>query len=228
MRLTACAAKALIAFAALATAIAVGPAPASGHAEGDSQTLSMETDGNTLTAMWTAPADDLLVLGALTGAIPEQREYVFELDEDGDHEQVGDSDAQLLADSPEVADYLAEHVTVRQNGNECPVEVDLSELAHHGAELTFECRDPVEAVQVEVTTLTDADPEYRTLVSAEDADEDHFLYTSAESVHEWHFDAGAGGPQAAVLLAAGAALLILIATAVVFAMRRLNTRALAR
>lgn len=220
MRLTG---PALAGLAALAILGAAGPAEA--HPLGDPQTVRLSADGHQVTALWTAAPDDLLVLGSLTGAIPERREYVFDLDPDAEPAPVGETDAELLTSSPEVADYLTEHITVRQDGRDCPAEVDLAGLIGDGAELTFTCPEPVDDIEIEVTTLTDADRAYRTVAFAEAADPEQHLFNAAEPSREWNFNATGTGERSRltpVVLGAG---LVLAAATVVAALRRLNRTA---
>ncbi|GAB3661711.1 hypothetical protein [Glycomyces tarimensis] len=217
MRLTATV-RVLLGLTALATAGAVGAAPAAAHPLGDPQTVRLTADGSRVKALWTAPPDDLVVLGSVTGAIPDQREYVFDLGADAEPAPVGETDAELLTGSRAVADYLAEHIRVGQDGRECPAEVDLAALVDEGAELVFACPEPVTAVEVEVTMLTDADPAYRTVAFADGAAPEQHLYTVGDPVAEWRFDATAAeegrdwfAPVAlAVAIAASAAAAVVV------------------
>jgi hypothetical protein len=199
-------------------------APAAAHPLGDPQTLRLSADGDQVTALWTAPADDLLVLGAVTGVLADRREYVFDLNPDGEPEPVGDSDADLLRSSTEVADYLAANITVTQEGHSCPAEVDLIGLVEAGAELVFSCETEVSEVTVTVTALTDADPAYRTVVFAEGGDREQQLYSADAPSAVWRFDASATGSRWAVLAAVGAVAVVVAATAVI-GLRRLRKAA---
>lgn len=217
--------------AAAALAFAAAPAPAAAHPLGDPQTVRLSADGDEVTAVWTAPPDDLLVLGSITGVLADRREYVFDLNPDGEPEPVGDSDAELLRSSDAVADYLAANLTVTQEGRACPAEVDLSGLVDDGAELVFRCAAEVSEVTVTVTALTDADPAYRTVAFAEGANRDLLLYSLDSPTADWRFDAGAtdpaalaAGPGWAVFAAIGTVAAVL-AAAVAFGLRRLRKAA---
>ncbi|GAB3998411.1 hypothetical protein GCM10029992_24130 [Glycomyces albus] len=223
MPLTGPARAVLTGLAALAVLGAASPAEA--HPLGDPQTVRLSADGHQVTALWTAAADDLLVLGSLTGAIPERREYVFDLDPDAEPAPVGETDAELLSSSPDVADYLAEHITVRQDGRQCPAEVDLAGLVGDGAELTFTCPEPVADVEIEVTTLTDADSAYRTVAFAEAADPEQHLFNAGDPRRDWNFSATRTGQRSWLTPAALAAGLVLAAATAVAALRRLNRTA---
>jgi hypothetical protein len=195
---------------ALAGAVAVtlgAAAPVAAHPLGDPQTVRLDAEGRRVTAVWTAAPDDLLVLGSLTGALRGQREYVFETGAGGGPEPVGDGDAERLAASGAVADYLAANITVSQDGRDCPAEVDLGGLVADGAELVFTCEREVAAVDVTVTVLTDADPAYRSVAFAEAADREQLLYTGDRPTAAWRFDAPtAESPSWTVMASIGAAL----------------------
>ncbi len=223
MRLTtrACA----VGLAAMAFGVAVPPVSVAAHPLGDPQTVRLSAEGDQVTARWSAPPDDLLVLGSVTGVLADRREYVFDMGADGEPEPVGDSDADLLTASDEVADYLAANITVTQDGRECPAEVDLSGLVDDGAELVFTCGSAVTAVDVAVTMLTDADPAYRTVAFAEAADREQQLYSADSPSAAWRFDVNAaGGANWAVITAIGAVLVLVAVTAFV-ALRRLRRAA---
>jgi hypothetical protein len=147
---------------------------------------------------WSAPSDDLLVLGGMVGALPDRREIVFDVSPDAPPEPVGETDADRLIASSEVAAYLAEHVTVRQAGAACPVEVRLDGLLDDGAELVFDCGEQVEDVEIEVTVLTDAHEAYRTVALGDGSTApDRALYTVDDTTMTWTFGAEAAGPAAA-------------------------------
>jgi len=210
---------------AAALALAAAAAPAAAHPLGDPQTVRLSAEGREVTALWTAAADDLLVLGSLTGAIKGQREYVFDLGAGGDPEPLGDTDADLLMASAAVADYLAANITVTQDGRDCPAEVDLSGLIGYGAELVFTCDRAVSGVDVAVTVLTDVDPAYRTVAFAEAADREQYLYAVDTPSAAWRFDARAErGSNWAVPVSVGA-VLMLVVVAGVLGLRRLRSAA---
>jgi hypothetical protein len=214
-----------VGLAALAFAAAAPPASAAAHPLGDPQTVRLAAEGDQVTARWSAPPDDLLVLGSVTGVLADRREYVFDMGADGEPEPVGDTDADLLAASDEVADYLAANITVTQEGRACPAEVDLSGLVDDGAELVFTCDSPITVIDIAVTMLTDADPAYRTVAFAEAADREQQLYTADSPSAAWRFDThAADGGNSAMLIVIGAVLVIVAATAFV-ALRRLRRAA---
>jgi hypothetical protein len=202
----------VVAIGAAGALALAGAAPAAAHPLGDPQTVRLAAEGRQVTAVWSAAPDDLLVLGAVTGALDDRREYVFETGAGGEPEPVGDSDAERLAASDAVAGYLAAHLTVAQGGRDCPAEVDLSDLTGDGAELVFTCERDVAAVDVAVTVLTDADPAYRTVAFAEAADRDRLLYTDESPTAAWRFDArSTSGPGWEGPASIGAAMLLVAA-----------------
>lgn len=200
-------------------------APAAAHPLGDPQTVRLAAEGHRVTALWSAAPDDLLVLGAVTGALDGRREYVFQTGPGGAVAPVGDGDAERLTASGAVADYLAANITVSQDGTDCPAEVDLAGLVEDGAELVFTCEREVAAVDVAITVLTDADPAYRSVALAEAADRERRLYTGESTTATWRFDARpAGGRSWATAAWIGAAALF-VAAGCVFGLGRLRKAA---
>jgi hypothetical protein len=217
------------ALGAVVSVLAGTPAPAGAHPLGDPQTVHLAASGNEVTARWTAPPDDLLVLGSVTGVLADRREYVFDLGAGGEPEPVGDSDADKLTAASEVADYLREHITVTQDGRACPAEVDLEDLVEDGAALVFTCDREIEAVEVGVTMLTDADPAYRTVAFADggtvDGGTEQQLYGSDTSSATWHFDADAASGEGWPMVAAIGGVLVLVVATSVVGLRRLRSAA---
>ncbi|MDA1362817.1 hypothetical protein O1R50_24585 [Glycomyces luteolus] len=203
--------------------------PAGAHPLGDPQTVHLAASGNEVTARWSAPPDDLLVLGSVTGVLADRREYVFDLGAGGEPEPVGDSDADKLTAAREVAEYLSEHITVAQDGRECPAEVDLEGLTEDGAVLVFTCDREIATVDVAVTMLTDADPAYRTVAFADGGTvggkSEQQLYSAEAPTATWHFDArAAGGADWPMVAAIGGVLVLVVAMSVV-GLRRLRSAA---
>jgi hypothetical protein len=166
------------------------------HPFGEPQTVRLSAEGDVVTVRWTAPSDDLLAVGGAVGALPDRRELVFDLAPDGTPEPVGQTDAERLVTSIAFADYLAEHVSVRQGGDPCPVDVRLDELVEDGAELRFRCPGVVGEVEVEVTTLTDLHDAYRTVALGDGTSPARSLYTAGEASHTWTFGEAADRGQA--------------------------------
>ena len=163
------------------------------HPFGDPQTLEVGRDGSDPSVVhvnWkVGAADDLTLLGIHLEVLPEDRVML-----DGAISYDA-ADAALVAESPEVADYALDHVVVSAGGQECEGAVDaIGDLTTEGADLTFTCAGPVDGVSVEVTTLTDLHPAYRTLATGPDGQ--HAVYGSDSTTHDWVLPAvtGAAGP----------------------------------
>lgn len=169
---------------------AAGP---TAHPFGDPQTLEVardDADASVVHVTWkVGAADDLTLLGIHLEVLPEDRVM---LDGAISYEV---EDAGLVAAAPAVADYALDHVVVSAGGSECEGTVEsVGDLTGEGADLAFTCAQPVESVSVEVTTLTDLHPAYRTLATGPDGQ--HAVYGSDSPVHEWNLPAavGAAGP----------------------------------
>lgn len=163
------------------------------HPFGDPQTLEVTRDGSDPSVVhvtWkVGAADDLTLLGIHLGVLPEDRVML-----DGAISYDA-ADAALVAESPQLADYALEHVIVTSGGQECAGAVDaVGDLATEGADLAFSCSAPVERVSVEVTTLTDLHPAYRTLATGPDGQ--HAVYGSDSTVHDWALPAVPGSTTA--------------------------------
>lgn len=163
------------------------------HPFGDPQTLEVtrdDADASVVHVTWkVGAADDLTLLGIHLEVLPEDRVML-----DGAISYEAE-DAGLVADAPEVVDYALDHVVVTAGGSECEGAVaSIGDLTSEGADLAFTCARPVESVSVEVTTLTDLHPAYRTLATGPDGQ--HAVYGSDSPVHDWTLPAvaGAAGP----------------------------------
>jgi ABC-type nickel/cobalt efflux system permease component RcnA len=166
----------------------VGAGSAYAHPFGDPQTVRITADGAHVTTIWSAPADDVVLLGGVLGALPGRREIVFDADPGGVPEPVSSSDAELIASSPDVHAYIEERLVVRQDGQPCQPEVSLQDLAGEGAQVVFTCPRRVTTVDIEITLLTDLHPGYRTVALSQGASEPgRTLYTAQSTVHSWTF-----------------------------------------
>lgn len=152
------------------------------HPFGDPQTLEVSADASDPAVVhltWkVGAADDLTLLGIHLGVLPEDRVML-------DGAVTYDAgDPALVADSPEVADYALDHVVVRSAGADCAGEVaEVGDLTAEGARLVFTCPAPVASATVEVTTLTDLHPAYRTLATGPDGQ--HQVYAAGAGSYEW-------------------------------------------
>lgn len=192
------------------------PAAAAAHPFGDPLTARVSADGSVVTIRWSAPSDDLVMLGGAVGALPARQEVVFETGPDGDPEPVSASAAEVITSSPAVTDYLRANLAVRQNDVPCPSEVSIGELLEGGALMTFTCPEHVQEVDIEITALTDLHEAYRTVAVGDGASRpDEVLYTSGDSIATWSFQSGGptsnsqgSGSKAWWVIAAGSVLLI--------------------
>ncbi|MEU6646866.1 hypothetical protein ABZ863_30615 [Saccharomonospora sp. NPDC046836] len=202
--------------------------PAAGaHPFGEPQRVQLSAAGSTVTVRWSAPADDLLLLGGLVGALTERRSIAFDVGPGASPEPVGETDADRLIASDEVAAYLAERVSVRQQGVSCPVDVQLAELVGDGAQLVFDCPRAVESVEIGVSTLTDVNAAYRIVALGDGTTSpDRSLYTAEHAVMTWTFGAepasGGSGTTVWQWLVAGLAGASVVAALAIHTYRRRN------
>ncbi|WP_211348910.1 hypothetical protein [Nocardioides litoris] len=192
------AAAALVAWLAAATLAAP---PAAAHPFGDPQTVEVAGTGDgEVRVRWRAGAgDDLTALAQHLGLLPAERVLLdgAVLTEPGD--------ADLLAGSDALSGYLLGHVRVTADGRGCPGRTaPVADLAVDGVDLLFACGTgaPVGAAEVEVTTLTDLHPAYRTLATGPDGQ--RAAYDAGHPVHAFALADGTGGGTRSS--AAGAAL----------------------
>lgn len=147
--------------ALLLTALSASPAIA--HPFGPPPQAAVVAEGATVTVTWSAEPDDLFSLGQATGALAQRQTFVFDDGVPVDSDGAASIDEQIAA-APEIQDYLGSHILVRQDAAGCPLRDVSTELINDaGARLTYDCPEPVEAVELEVTALTDLDPAYRTV-----------------------------------------------------------------
>ncbi|WP_408898129.1 hypothetical protein ACJ5H2_03260 [Nocardioides sp. R1-1] len=203
------------------------------HPFGDPQTVEIARDADdpaVVQVTWkVGAADDLTLLGIHLGVLPEDRVML-------DGAIAYDAgDAALVREAPAVQAYLLDHVTVSAAGRECTGEVAATgDLVAQGAQLAFTCAATVEEASVEVTTLTDLHPAYRTLATGPDGQ--HQVYASDTSSHAWALGPATGtaapseqslgtGASAALQIGGvlGAALLLAAAGALVARRRRTVT-----
>ncbi|MBM7516561.1 hypothetical protein [Nocardioides nitrophenolicus] len=152
------------------------------HPFGDPQTVDISADPAdpaVVHVTWkVGAADDLTLLGIELGVLPEDRVLL-----DGAI-TYDDGDAALVQRAPQVETYLLDHVAVSSAGEQCPGQLaESGDLIADGADLVFSCAGPVAAASVEVTTLTDLHPAYRTLATGPDGQ--HQVYGSDAASHDW-------------------------------------------
>ncbi|WP_436697983.1 hypothetical protein [Nocardioides sp. BYT-33-1] len=152
------------------------------HPFGDPQTVEIAadpTDPAVVHVTWkVGAADDLTLLGIHLGVLPEDRVML-----DGAI-SYDDGDATLVEQAPEVREYLLEHVAVSADGRACTGRVEATgDLIADGADLVFACPTPPARATVEVSTLTDLHPAYRTLATGPDGQ--HRVYSADAPRHDW-------------------------------------------
>lgn len=215
-------------FAALATTTSLaGASPAAAHPLGPPQTLHLAAQGSRVDLTWHAAVDDLVALGLEIGVLGEARTFVYDqgvlVAEESDP-----SEAALLAEAPELRDYLLSHIVVRQNGTVCTGRVIVTDrLVEDGARLRYDCPDPIDTIVVETSTLTDVHPAYRTLATSVDAQ--RAVYTADHREQAWDLSNGAEGgsafrADALPLSAAGVAAVLAAVLAAGAAWRRRHRR----
>lgn len=172
------------------------PAPALAHPFGAPQTIRIAAESDQVTIRWQAPADDLRMLGGALGALPDRQVVVIE--PGAVPSPVGPSEADLLRGSHQLADYLATHILVRQDGVPCPSVVDLDDLLGDGALVAARCPEPVTTVEIEVSLLLEFHEAYRTAAIGTGTDPPRWMYTAGDTTRTWSFaggPAGTAGPE---------------------------------
>ena len=175
--------------------------PVFGHASGQLPYAWWSADGHRVVAEWTAPADDAALIGTALGVLDAGASEAY-LDGPAD-EFPTDEEIAALSGSPALSRYLLDNLGVRQDGVDCPGEVDpAGDFITDGASFAFTCPEPVTDVELWVTILHDQDPAYQTLSG--DGTIQDARHTAATPAHPWDFTMVAGGPRRApvVLFAA--------------------------
>ncbi|TDD70495.1 hypothetical protein E1262_09665 [Jiangella aurantiaca] len=196
-----------VALAAVITAAGVAglaAAPAGAHPFGPPLSARLDVDGAEVAVTWTAAEDDWVNLGEHLDA------FTTQTDENG-AQLTG---AELLARSDNLPSYLLSHFVIEQDGQPCEGQVtQLQDLLTLGAQLVYTCPRPVGTVELTVTTLTDINENYRTVVTSDVASEPaQALFTASTATQQWSFDAAsAGGTARVALMTAGGLILAALA-----------------
>lgn len=192
----------LLSVAVLVTVLCMSPASA--HPFGPPPQATVSSEGSTVTVVWSAEPDDLFNLGQATGALAGRQVFVFDGNEPVDPGGGAASIDEQLSTAPEIRDYLGANIEVRQDATGCALgAVDIREVNDTGARLTYDCRRPVDLVELEITALTDLDPAYRTVATGTNGA--RTLHTAAEPVQTLALAGGRGatsGPPLPVLVGA--------------------------
>jgi hypothetical protein len=199
-----------VAVATLGVAGLFAPASAFGHASSEVPHARIAADGATVEVTWQAAADDAADVGVAVGRLPPEAVEAYL---GGPIDDLPSDDAIAeLSSSPELRDYLLEHIAVSQAGRPCPgVARPAPDFLADGATVSFTCPAEVEVVDLRITMLHDRDPAYRTFGV------DGGLQTTAHTVrspeHPWDVtrSPSASGPGADVAWLAGGVVLALVA-----------------
>lgn len=174
-----------LAAATAAAAVLLAPAPAQAHPFGPPQTVAVSAqDGRVLVRWGFGATDDISYLAAALGVLPEER---ILLDGAILYE---DADAPLLADAPEFADYLREHIEVAAGGQDCIGDVQPpDDLAADGVVVAFDCPTSSATASVTVDMMLDTHPAYTTMATG--PDDQRAVYDAEDTSHDWVLGEGA-------------------------------------
>ncbi|MBB5787622.1 hypothetical protein [Jiangella mangrovi] len=204
-----------------AAGVAVMAAPtAEAHPFGPPLSARLDVDGAEVTVTWTAAEDDWVNLGEFLGAFTGQTDQ-----NGGGGEQL--TGAEILSQSDNLPSYFLSHFVIEQDGQPCQGQVtQLQDLLTLGAQLVYTCPQPVTTVDLTVTTLTDINEAYRTVVTSDVPSEPaQGLFTTTTATQQWSFDHGAGGGTAQIALVAAGALILAALAGGVLWWRRSSRRA---
>jgi hypothetical protein len=175
-------------------------APASAHPFGPPPTALVAARGNAVLVDWRSAPDDAIAIGIHVGLLPEETMDAY-LEA---QTQVAPSaaDEELLARSPELHDYLLEHIRVLQDGRPCEPNLQpVGDFVRDGARIIHDCAEDVEVVEIEITMLHDIHSAYRTFAVAENETTvpAQAVFTTAAPRQQMDFSgsAGSGGSDGA-------------------------------
>jgi nickel/cobalt transporter (NicO) family protein len=183
--------RGVVAVAGVGVFLAILSSVARGHPWGPPATARISADGQVVSVTWGAAADDVVVMRAALGLLPEETGSL----------RLGRADLPQAADptgSEVLRRYVLDRIRVTQHGDACSPSVrPVEDLVTGGVEVRFVCPAPVKVVDVEISMLVDLHPEYRTFAYADDdtAAPSQAVYTTTTPVHTWSFGAAAGAPR---------------------------------
>lgn len=166
--------------------------PAEGHASRAVPHATLDSDGREVHIEWTAAQDDTADVLVAAGLLPPEamEAYLTGPIED----RPGADETARLSRSPQLRDYLEEHVAVTQDGVPCPGRATPAEnFIDDGARFTFACPQPVTVAHVRITLLHDRDPDYRTY--SVDGTIQTEMHTSSAPEHAWDFTLAASSER---------------------------------
>lgn len=185
----------------LATALSFGvlvlmllPDAAVAHPFGPPPTARVSADGRAVTIHWSATPDDAVAIGELLGLMPAGSVEAYRQESAA---QVAPSlrDEDALAASPLLAEYLAKHIVVEQDGQHCPAEVPpRPTFVQNGATVVATCPRPVREVTLRITMLHDINPAYRTVAIGKASRPAQSVFTTGAPAAQWQFGAATTSP----------------------------------
>lgn len=203
----------------LLLAVLTGPGSAAAHPFGPPLQAAVSAEGSTVTVVWSAQSDDLFDLGQATGALAQRQVFTYQ---DGVPAEAAEETASVdeqLAAAPEIRDYLSSHVGLRSEHADCPLlGVDIRDLTTSGARLSYDCGQPVEVLELEITALTDLHPDYRTVATGSGGD--RTLHTATEPRQRLSLAAETGSSVGALLPGLGMLVVVSGALAAAIVRRR--------
>lgn len=164
-----------------------GQRPAVGHAGSELPTAIWDrAEGREITGTWTAPPDDAAWIGESLGLLPDGSMDAYL----GGSADAYPTEAELAAlrSSPDLEEYLLEHVRIRQDGVDCDGEVEVAQdFVADGASFRFTCPQAVGTAEIRITILHEQDESFRTFSG--DGTLQDALHTAARPGHDWDFTA---------------------------------------
>lgn len=151
-------------------------------------------DGTQVTVEWSATPDDAVAIGELLGLMPEGSTALYRQESAAQVAPSRAAEAALSA-SPQLRDYLTEHIVVLQDGQPCPAEVPaIDDFVHEGARVVLTCPEPVTEIDLRITMLHAIHPAYRTFAVGEGSTPSESVFTVEAPQHTWRFgDAAPSG-----------------------------------
>lgn len=207
------------ALAVAAAALTVTPALA--HPFGPPPTARISAQGDTVTIDWSATPDDAVAIGELLEIMPPGSVAAYRQEGAAQVAPSGADEARLSA-SDLLAEYLTNHITVTQAGQQCEASVPaIPDFVHRGARVVARCPAAVDKATLRITMLQDINDAYRTVGIGTMTDPAQSVFTKASPELVWRFGVTpATRPPLPALVAGGLAAAALPAAAVVLTRRR--------
>lgn len=172
--------------------VAAAAAPAAAHPFGPPPTALVSAAGRTVFVEWAGAVDDHLAVGEQLGLLPDGTSTAYL--EAAVQVAPPRTAVEALGAAPELADYLLDHIVVRQDGTVCAGTVPpLDDFVIQGARVAYRCAAEIATVELEITMLTDSNQAYRTFAIAEDpaTQPEQSVFTATAPVARWSFPSAA-------------------------------------